>query len=185
MSTNQIRFICNRNAVRNSRTNVHWINTNVIVHFFANNCVTVKGLFRAQCDCAFVNELVGGDFVKVTSIVTSQQRIAGQMIVQLLVCTLAAGLTVHWLWQRRFLYAASWRMRGPIAWPLVGNALLFWDIPSTLSMIVVSKRARNWCACNCAYNRSETVLNNRVDRDCGVTESNRMRLFRVYVCHYE
>lgn len=41
------------------------------------------------------------------------------------------GLLIVWLWQRRGLYAASWRMRGPIAWPLFGNALFFWDIPST------------------------------------------------------
>lgn len=40
-----------------------------------------------------------------------------------------------WMWPRRDLYVASWRMAGPVAWPIVGNALLFWDIPSTYAVL--------------------------------------------------
>lgn len=39
-------------------------------------------------------------------------------------------LTLHLLWQRRHLYKLSWKLPGPIGYPLLGNGVYFVDTKS-------------------------------------------------------
>lgn len=32
-------------------------------------------------------------------------------------------LVLPWMWKRRHLYYLSWKLDGPFAWPIIGNAL--------------------------------------------------------------
>lgn len=47
------------------------------------------------------------------------------------------------LWHRRHLYKLSWELRGPFAWPLLGNILSLWNedgahiTNSTIMLLVV------------------------------------------------
>lgn len=68
-----------------------------------------------------------------------------KMVVSHFVWFLVALWIAVYLWRRRGLYAASWRLSGPFAWPLIGNALFFADIPSVYSRTQVAYMMIDQC----------------------------------------